>query len=71
MDDKLLFLIAALFAGVAVLLIFLLQIRYQKRLSALDKNFHATEKELESQKVEAEKNMLIWIAISQYQVIGF
>lgn len=61
MDDKLLFLIAALFAGVAVLLIFLLQIRYQKRLSALDKNFHATEKELESQKVEAEKNMLIWM----------
>ena len=61
MDDKLLFLIAALFAGVAVLLVFLLQIRYQKRLSALDKNFHATEKELESQKVEAEKNMLIWM----------
>jgi DNA recombination protein RmuC len=61
MDDDLLLIILAVTTAILVLLIFFLRIRHQQRIITLNKLFHDSEKELEAKKVDAEKNMLIWI----------
>ena len=61
MDDDMVLIILAGITAILLVLIFFLRIRHQQRIITLNKLFHDSEKELEAKKVDAEKNMLIWI----------
>lgn len=61
MDDNMLIIILAVTAVVLAVLIFFLRIRHQQKIISLNKSFYVIEKNLEAQKFEAEKSMLVWM----------